>query len=211
MNNDAKILVDVERLTAGYPSGKVLDNISFRICEQDFWGITGPNGGGKTTLIKVLLGLLPPWSGRIQFADKDLKNRIGYLPQTHLIDRQFPILVSEVIASGLCSEKNLTAAQKKTQTNETIHAMGLQTVASKPIGELSGGQLQRTFLARAVINRPRLLILDEPNAYVDPAFEDYFYRLLKEINPTTAIVLISHDINAIAALAKKVLTLNGKA
>lgn len=205
-----KVLVDIDHLSAGYHREKVLDNISFQICEQDFWGITGPNGGGKTTLAKVILGLLPALSGTVRFVDTDVKNRIGYMPQTNLIDRKFPILVSEAIASGLCSEKTMTRLQKKERVQETIQSMGLQTIAAKPIGELSGGQLQRTLLARAIINRPKLLILDEPNAYIDNAFETYFYKLLQEMNLTTAILLISHDMDAVTALTKKVLTLTGK-
>jgi len=205
-----KVLVDIEGISAGYNGEKVLDNISFQIREQDFWGITGPNGGGKTTLAKVILGLLPPFSGTVRFAGNDLKNRIGYMPQASLIDRKFPILVSEVIHSGLCSEKDMTPSLKKERVQETIQSMGLQTIAAKPIGELSGGQLQRTLLARAIINRPKLLILDEPNAYIDNAFEAYFYNLLQEMNQTTAILLISHDMDAVASLTKKVLTLNGK-
>ena len=205
-----KVLVDIKHVSAGYHGEKVLDDISFQIREQDFWGITGPNGGGKTTLAKVILGLLPLLSGKVYFAENDLKNRIGYMPQTSLIDRKFPILVSEVIASGLCSEKTMTSSRKKERVLETIQSMGLETIANKPIGELSGGQLQRTLLARAIINRPRLLILDEPNAYIDNAFETYFYNLLQEMNQTTAILLISHDMDAVGALTKKVLTLNGK-
>ncbi|MDR2805552.1 MAG: metal ABC transporter ATP-binding protein [Dysgonamonadaceae bacterium] len=205
MNN---VLVDIKQVSAGYNGEKVLDKISFQIREHDFWGITGPNGGGKTTLIKVILGLLPPLSGTVRLA-KTLKNRIGYMPQTNQIDRKFPILVSEVIASGLCSEKGMTPAQKNGRILETIQSMNLQDIAAKPIGELSGGQLQRTLLARAVINRPQLLILDEPNAYIDQTFETYFYRLLQEMNQTAAIVLISHDRDAVASLTKDVLTLNG--
>jgi len=205
-----RVLVDIERLSAGYHDEKVLEDISFQICEQDFWGITGPNGGGKTTLAKVILGLLPPVSGTVHFTDPDLKNRMGYMPQTSLIDRKFPILVSEVIASGLCSEKAMSRFQKKERVLEITQSMGLEPIAAKSIGELSGGQLQRTLLARAVINRPELLILDEPNAYIDNAFESYFYNLLREMNPTTAILLISHDMDAVASLTKKVLTLNGK-
>jgi zinc transport system ATP-binding protein len=202
-----KLLVDIERVSAGYNGEKVLDGVSFQIREQDFWGVTGPNGGGKTTLVKVILGLLPPLSGTVRFAE-DLKNRIGYMPQTNQIDRKFPILVSEVVASGLCSEKGMTGGERKERVLETLQAIGLQAIGNKPIGELSGGQLQRTLLARAIINRPRLLILDEPNAYVDRAFETYFYQLLQEMNRTTAILLISHDMEAVAALCKNVLTLN---
>ena len=204
-----KVLVDIEHICAGYNGEKVLDDVSFQIREQDFWGITGPNGGGKTTLAKVILGLLTPSSGTVRFTGDNLKNQIGYMPQTNLIDRKFPILVSEVIASGLCSEKTMSHSQKKERVVETVQSMGLQAIAAKPIGELSGGQLQRTLLARAIINRPKLLILDEPNAYIDNAFETYFYRLLQEMNQTTAILLISHDMDAVAALTKKILTLNG--
>ena len=205
-----KLLVDIEHLCAGYGGEKIVDDISFQIHEQDFWGVTGPNGGGKTTLAKVILGLLPPYSGTLRFAESDLKNRIGYMPQISLIDRKFPILVSEVIASGLCVEKAMTPLRKKEQVEEMIQSMGLRTIAAKPIGEISGGQLQRTLLARAIINRPKLLILDEPNAYIDNAFEDYFYHLLREMNQSTAILLISHDMDAVASLAKQVLTLSGK-
>jgi zinc transport system ATP-binding protein len=203
-----RVLVDMEAVSAGYNGEKVLDAVSFQVCEQDFWGITGPNGGGKTTLIKVILGLLAPMSGTVRFADKELKHRIGYMPQTSGIDRKFPILVSEVVASGLCSERAMTVDRKKERVLETLQSIGLQAIGNKPIGELSGGQLQRTLLARAIINRPRLLILDEPNAYVDRAFETYFYQLLQEMNRTTAIVLISHDMEAIGSLAKQVLTIN---
>lgn len=204
-----EILVEIEQLSAGYNGAVVFRDLSFQIRERDFWGITGPNGGGKTTLVKTILGLLPPVSGAVRFASKNLKNRVGYMPQTHWIDRKFPILVAEVIASGLSSEKGMTHSLKKERTGEIIHSMGLEAIAHKPIGELSGGQLQRTLLARAIVHRPELLILDEPNAYVDNAFETYFYRLLQEMNRQSAIVLISHDMNVVSALAKHVLTLNG--
>jgi zinc transport system ATP-binding protein len=197
-----KILVDIENISAGYDGNRVLRDLSLKIYEQDFLGITGPNGGGKTTLIKVILGLIKPVSGTIRFAHKDLKNRIGYMPQTNFIDKKFPILVSEVIESGLCAGKKLNKSQRKERVEEMIHEMGLEGIARKPIGELSGGQLQRTLLARAIINRPELLILDEPNSFIDKPFEIHFYELLQKINERTAIVLISHDIGAIKHLLK---------
>jgi zinc transport system ATP-binding protein len=200
-----KVLVDIENIRAGYAGNIVLKDLSLKICEQDFLGITGPNGSGKTTLIKVILGLIKPESGSIHFAHKELKNGIGYMPQTNFIDKKFPILVSEVVESGLCAGKKLNKPQKRERVDETLHEMGLESIANKSIGELSGGQLQRTLLARAIINRPELLILDEPNSFIDKQFETHFYELLRKINEQTAIVLISHDIGAIEYLLKKIL------
>jgi zinc transport system ATP-binding protein len=203
-----KLLVDIEGLSAGYHNERVLDAVSFQIRERDFWGITGPNGGGKTTLVKAILGLVPILSGSVRFVEKDI--RVGYMPQINRIDKKFPILVSEVVASGLSSEKGLSGAQKRERVRETLQSIGLQAIGDRPIGELSGGQLQRTLLGRAIVGRPRLLILDEPNAYVDQAFEAYFYRLLEEMNRETAILLVSHDMEAVEGLAKSVLRINGR-
>jgi zinc transport system ATP-binding protein len=178
------------------------------VYEQDFLGILGPNGGGKTTLIKVILGLLKPFSGNICFAHKEMKNRIGYMPQTNFIDKKFPILVSEVIESGLASEKSMNKSRKKEKVDEMAHEMGLDGITGKPIGELSGGQLQRVLLARAIINQPELLILDEPDSYVDKRFELHFYELLQEINKKTAIILISHDIGTVISNVKNIACVN---
>ena len=203
-----KVLLEIKDINAGYNGNRVLKDISLNVFEQDFLGIIGPNGGGKTTLLKVILGLIIPDSGSIQFADNSLKNRIGYMPQTNLIDKKFPILVSEVIESGLISEKKLSKAEKKEKVNGLIKEMDLQSIANKPIGELSGGQLQRTLLARAVINDPELLILDEPNSYVDKRFESHFYHLLQDINQHTAIILVSHDIGTVISTVKNIACIN---
>ncbi|MDR2843634.1 MAG: ATP-binding cassette domain-containing protein [Candidatus Symbiothrix sp.] len=203
-----KILVDIEHLSAGYNRNPVLKDLSLQIRERDFLGITGPNGGGKTTLAKVILGLIKPTAGHIRFADKLLRKHTGYMPQTHRIDTKFPIIVAEVIASGLMAEKHLSSTEKKARVQEILTEMGLEKAADKPIGELSGGQLQRTLLGRAIINRPELLILDEPNSYIDAAFEAHFYQLLQEMNQDTAIVLISHDMDSIHSMTKNVLTIN---
>jgi zinc transport system ATP-binding protein len=201
-----KALVEIENMYAGYNGNVVLKAIDLQILEQDFLGIIGPNGGGKTTLIKTILGLLKPFSGKIIL--NLLKGRIGYMPQTHLIDRKFPILVSEVVESGLISDKKLSRQMRKTKVREMICRMDIENVAEKAIGELSGGQLQRTLLARAVINDPELLILDEPNSYVDKRFESHFYELLKEINQKTAIVLVSHDIGTVVSTVKNIACVN---
>ena len=203
-----KTLIAIENMYAGYNGNLVLKAIDLKIYEQDFLGIIGPNGGGKTTLVKTILGLLKPFSGRIIFEDEQLKNRIGYMPQTHLIDRKFPIIVSEVVESGLISEKNLSRSAIKDRTKETIRQMDIENIAGKAIGELSGGQLQRTLLARAVINNPELLILDEPYSYVDKRFESHFYELLMEINQKTTIILVSHDIGTVISTVKNIACVN---
>ena len=203
-----RALVEIESMYAGYKSEAVLKEINLTIFEMDFLGIIGPNGGGKTTLIKTILGLLKPFSGSIKFNNEKIKERIGYMPQTHQLDRKFPIIVSEVIESGLISDKKLSRSERKFKTRDIIRKMNIENVAGKSIGELSGGQLQRTLLARAVINDPELLILDEPNSYVDKRFESYFYELLKEINQTTAIVLISHDIGTVISTVKNIACVN---
>lgn len=199
-----KVLVDIQDISVGYDENIVLKNISLKIYEQDFLGIVGPNGGGKTTLVKSILGLLKPVSGHIVFPDREVKNRIGYMPQINLIDRKFPILVPEVIESGLMAAKNKSKAEKKEKVHAIIRKMDIENISGKPIGELSGGQLQRVLLARAIVNDPKLLILDEPSSYVDKRFESHFYQLLKEINKGTAIVLVSHDIETVRANAKNI-------
>lgn len=194
-------LLEIKNIDAAYNGKKVLQNISLTIYEQDFLGIIGPNGGGKTTLLKVILGLLKPVSGSITFCKEGLSKNIGYLPQINLLDRNFPIIVSEVIESGLtCKDKLL----RKEKVAKTITRMGLEAYATKPVGELSGGQFQRVLLGRALVDDPELLILDEPNSYVDKRFEYRFYEILKEINTHTAIILVSHDVGTVISLVKNI-------
>ncbi|MDR1719445.1 MAG: ATP-binding cassette domain-containing protein [Dysgonamonadaceae bacterium] len=200
MNN---ALVEIKQVCAGYDHKTVLKDVSLTIYERDFLGIIGPNGGGKTTLLKVILGLLRPFSGEV-VQHESLKQRIGYMPQTNSIDKRFPILVSEVVESGLIAEKGLSGQEKKALVKAMLVTMGIEQLASQPIGKLSGGQLQRTLLARAVINQPALLILDEPNSYVDKRFETNFYGLLQELNKATSIVLVSHDVGSIVSTVKNI-------
>ncbi len=204
MNNS---IIEIKRLNAGYDEKLVLKDVSLNIHKNDFLGIIGPNGGGKTTLVKLILGLLKPKSGEILFYDSSLRKRIGYMPQTNNIDKQFPILVKETISSGLISEK-LSKTDVKAKVRETIEQMGLSEIENKPIGEISGGQLQRTLLARAIINEPELLVLDEPNSYVDKRFESHFYEILKDINKKTTIILVSHDIGTVISTVKNIACVN---
>ncbi|MDR0769306.1 MAG: ATP-binding cassette domain-containing protein [Dysgonamonadaceae bacterium] len=199
----SNVLVDIQDICAGYDGNILLRDVSLKIYERDFLGIAGPNGGGKTTLVKCILGLLKPVSGCIVFPDREVKNRTGYMPQINQTDRKFPILAREVIESGLMAAKNKSKSEKKEKVRVIIKEMDIENIAEKAIGKLSGGQLQRVLLARAIVNDPKLLILDEPSSYVDKPFETHFYQLLRTINnKDTAIVLVSHDMETIRSYAK---------
>lgn len=218
-------IIEIENLSAGYDGRIVLHDVNLSLYKHDFLGIIGPNGGGKTTLIKCILGLLKPTSGRIIFhssreehptADKSIaadKNTIsmGYLPQYNSIDRKFPINVEDVILSGLSSQKSLTSrftAEHRAKAQSVIVRMGLEGMEKRAIGALSGGQLQRTLLGRAIISDPEVVILDEPSTYIDKRFEARLYELLTEINKECAIILVSHDIGTILQQVKSVACVN---
>lgn len=207
-------LIEIKDISAGYDTKPILSHISLDVWEKDFLGIIGPNGGGKTTLLKIILGLMKPSSGKVLFYENGHPTpsvKIGYLPQINPIDKKFPISVYDVVASGLASETplfgSLTNGQKE-RIGAHIEKMGLAAYSDRAIGELSGGQLQRVLLARALVSSPKLLILDEPNTYVDKKFESQFYELLGNINQETAIILVSHDIGTILSLVKNIACIN---
>ena len=191
-------LIDIDHVTAAYGNKTVLRDISLTIWKDDFLGIIGPNGGGKTTLLKVILGLLPPVSGVIRFYEDGRivpSLRIGYLPQLNNIDKKFPISVREVVTSGLASEKPLFrsySASQKQRVEEVLGKMGLEDLANR----------------RSIVSRPQVLILDEPNSYVDKRFESHFYKLLDEINKESAVILVSHDIGTVLAMVKNIACVN---
>lgn len=207
-------LINIDNIVAGYDNKIVLHDVSLDIWENDFLGIIGPNGGGKTTLLKIILGLLKPKSGSVRYFDgeKEVSSlKIGYLPQMNKIDKKFPISVREVVLSGLMAEKprfrDFTAEQKQ-RAEEVIAQMGLQELAKRAIGDLSGGQLQRVLLGRSMVSRPKVLILDEPNSYVDKRFESHFYNLLEEISKESSIILVSHDIGTVLSMVKNIACIN---
>ncbi|MBM3435744.1 MAG: ATP-binding cassette domain-containing protein [Bacteroidetes bacterium] len=207
------ILLEVEKVTAGYNGEVIIDGTSFNVYEKDFIGIIGPNGGGKTTLVKIILGLLRPYSGQIKyhFGKTSGEQLIGYLPQVHIVDKKFPISVRDVVLSGLMTKdrliKRFTSEEKK-KAEMQMEMMGILEIRKKAIGELSGGQLQRTFLCRALISSPKLLILDEPNNNVDNKFESDLYKVLHELNKTIAIMMVSHDIGIISTHIKTIICVN---
>jgi len=207
MNNE---LIRLEGVSAGYDGTIVLRNADFTVYDHDFIGIIGPNGGGKTTLVKLLLGQIAPVSGTVERSG--MLCRIGYLPQADSTDRAFPITVREVVMSGLQSTKGVFGRygkKERTKAADIMARCGISHLADRQINELSGGQLQRAFLCRALVSSPQLLILDEPNTYVDNKFESELYELLRQLNEQMAIIIVSHDVGTISSYVKSIACVNG--
>jgi zinc transport system ATP-binding protein len=204
-----KPLIQIRGMDVAYQKHLVLSDISLSIYDRDFIGIIGPNGGGKTTLIKVILGLLKPLRGSIEYGLE--RSEIGYLPQDIQVDEQFPISVREVVESGLghgtVLGRKLRDDNRK-RIESVLEKVGLQSLHSRPIGSLSGGEFQRAMLARAIISSPRLLVLDEPDTHVDNKFEMELYTLLHELNEKITILLVSHDIGTISPYIKTIACVN---
>lgn len=206
-------LLELHSVSAGYEDDIILRNVDLEVFSDDFIGIIGPNGGGKTTLLKVILGLLKPVSGDIRYFNMDpgKMNTIGYLPQSIEIDGKFPISVLDVVLSGLMNRKGLLYRYSRTEKELAFHLlseMDIKDLSKKPLGELSGGQIQRTLLCRSIISSPDLLILDEPSTFVDNKFEGDLYEKLRVLNEKMAIVMVSHDVGTISYYIKTIACVN---
>ena len=192
----------------------MFENVSFDVRERDFIGIVGPNGGGKTTLVKVMLGLKKPDCGTVEYFRNGSavdSVAVGYLPQYSNIDRMFPISVREVVLTGLGAQKRLFAhftSRHKDMVEAALQRLDLVDLADRHIGALSGGQLQRVLLARAIVSKPDMLVLDEPNTYMDRHFQKDMYRLLCDLNTDCAVVIVSHDVDVVQKHANRVLRVN---
>ena len=196
-------IIQLQNATIGYPDKVVLDHLDWEIQRGEHWAITGPNGCGKTTLMRTLLRLIPLRSGELRCYDAEGKLTEGlvtsYLPQISQIDRHFPIHVYEVIDSGL-PDALKPAKERWEKIQHLAEATGISHLLGQPIGRLSGGQLQRTLLARALASQPELLILDEPLSFLDRAYKQSFQRLLEELVPQEATLLVvTHDMTSGAA------------
>ncbi|HKI08812.1 MAG TPA: metal ABC transporter ATP-binding protein [Nitrososphaeraceae archaeon] len=206
-------IIKLDNVTYRYNSDLVLENISFKADQGDLLGIIGPNGAGKTTLFSLILRLLEGYQGKITLFGEDIRNnrkalkKIGYIPQKKNIDQGFPATVEEIVSLGVLERKT-----NKDKVISAIKVVGLLEQRNKRIGELSGGQQQRVLIAKALVNEPQLLILDEPTTGIDLETQDKFYALLRELNSENniTIILASHDLDAINKLANKVACINRK-
>jgi len=192
----------------------ILEAIDLSVGGNDFLGIIGPNGGGKTTLLKVVLGLIAPTRGKVSVMREPperSRKHIGYVPQHNLFDRDFPISVWEVVLMGRYGRIGLFKRHgdvDKVKARDALAMVGMLEKSDRQIGKLSGGEQQRVLIARALAGEPRLLLLDEPTASVDPAVQTQFYELLDRLKKRMAIVLVSHDLSAISIYVDKVACLN---
>ena len=210
--------VDIEDVAFGYGDAPVLDGINLTVEPGDFLGIIGPNGSGKTTLLRIMLGLLEPARGSVRLfghapASFRQWGRLGYVPQRAILDPTLPATVHEVVATGLVPILGLfgriRAAQKK-RIDDVLGQVGMERHAAARIGTLSIGQQQRVLIARALVSKPELLILDEPTGGVDPEAQTSFYALLHHLNRErdVTLILVSHDIGVVAKEVTKLACLN---
>jgi len=203
------MIVDIQNLSIDYSGIKALDNISFGIDEGDFLGIIGPNGAGKSTLFKCMLGLHTQYDGTIKVFGNDIRDsrkyllEIGYVPQKPVVDRNFPATIREVLSMSQNSND-----PKKVE--EALQKVWMHELADRRIGDLSVGQQQRVFIAKALVNSPKILVLDEPVTGIDQYNQDLFFQILGELNKKEKISIIwsSHDLDAVERLANKVACLN---
>lgn len=206
-------IVEIENLSYAYSGNLVLSNISFTIEEGDILGIIGPNGAGKTTLFSCMLGLRDDYTGKIKILGEDIKRKnskvfksIGYIPQKKTVDQNFPATVEEIVSLGI----NVTSKISKEKIELALETVGLLAQKDRRVGELSGGQQQRVLIAKAMVNDPKLLILDEPATGIDLEMQNKFYSLLKKLNEENKITIIwaSHDLDAVNRLATSVACIN---
>lgn len=207
MNQQPTPVITLDDIEITREGRKVLSDVNLKINRGDFMAITGPNGGGKTTLLRIMLRLLQPTHGTVSYFSTDGGATdclsIGYLPQKNLIDSKFPITVSEVVELGIATDLRLQKKERKELVRETVELVGLGSHASSSLGKLSGGQIQRALMARAIISKPEVLVLDEPLSYVDRNFEHRIYDIVESLARTATIILVSHDMSRISEMANR--------
>lgn len=206
-----KPIIELKELFFSYNNTPVLSNLSFTIYSGEFIGIIGPNGGGKTTLLKLILGFLKPNHGKIEVHNHS--HRMAYVPQSMRFDREFPISVLEVVLSGLLSQLPWYGAfgkKARQQACDALEQVGMAQYCNHPFGRLSGGQAQRVLIARALVEKPQLLLLDEPTASVDNQAEAEIYAILKKMQGSMTILMVTHDLRAAVSQVDRLLCVQGR-
>jgi zinc transport system ATP-binding protein len=207
-------IVEIKNVSFTYNGQPVLQDVNLDIRQGDFIAMIGPNGGGKTTLLKLILGLLKPNTGTIRVlgkATRKASHNIGYVPQNVNINRSFPITAMDVVLMGKLEPKRRwkqTTAQDRRDVMAALNRMEMAPFANRKIAELSGGQRQRIFIARALVTQPEILLLDEPTASIDTKGQTDFFKLLKELNRDLTILVVSHDLLVISNYAKSMACMN---
>jgi zinc transport system ATP-binding protein len=209
-----KIAVKIDNMSAGYDQEIVIENITCEIREGDFFGIIGPNGGGKSTLLRVILGLITPLKGTVSIFGHSPKNariHMGYVPQYTEYDKDYPISVMDVVLMGRRSNRGLYpwySREDRKRAMDALKKVNMMEYKNRHISDLSGGQRQRVFIARALASHPRILLLDEPTAGIDKDMHESFYNLLGVLNKNMTIILVTHDIGVISSHVTRVACLN---
>lgn len=211
---DCQSVVTLADVWVSYDSMHALEAVSLTIKQNDFLGIIGPNGGGKSTLLKVILGLIGPSRGKVTVlgnAPRNSRQFVGYVPQHGTFERDFPINVRDVVLMGRLHRagifRRFRNADREAAT-DALRSVGMSEYADRQIGKLSGGEQQRVLVARALTVQPKLLLLDEPTASVDATAQSEFYELLAELKQRITIVLVSHDLSAVSVYVDKIACLN---
>jgi len=203
-------VVELDGVSFSYNGRPALSDVTLRVVEREFVSVVGPNGGGKTTLLKIILGLLRPQSGTVKVfggPPEKARSRIGYVPQYADCDRQFPALTIEVVLMGRLGKARWWGPHRradKEAARRVLDEVGLAEMARRPFAELSGGQQQRVLVARALAGDPDLLLLDEPTANVDIAAEEELYELLRQLNRRLTIILATHDVGLVSSYVQSV-------
>ncbi|MBW1973360.1 MAG: metal ABC transporter ATP-binding protein [Deltaproteobacteria bacterium] len=206
-----KRIIEVKNLYFGYEKNLVLEDVNLDIFEKDFLLIIGPNGGGKTTLLKLILGILKPWKGEINFYDDNISKKIGYVPQFSSFNKNFPISVFNMVLMGTIDSKNFIKKYKKEEiekTKEILDKLDLYYIKDENINSLSGGLLQRVLIARSLVADPKVLLLDEPTASIDITSQLNLRDFLLELNKKITIVVVTHDPTSFAQIYDHIACVN---
>jgi zinc transport system ATP-binding protein len=207
-----KKIIELENVNFSYGETRVLSNVNITVFEGDMVSVLGPNGGGKTTLLKLILGLLEPDSGSVRIAGgppRENLRYLGYVPQYSKFDDRFPITVREVVLTGrLRKAFGFYSREDRQAAEEALYEVGLQDYGSRPFQALSGGQRQRVLIARALAGRPSVLLLDEPTSNIDAAVGNMLHKLLNELNKNHTILLVTHDVGFVNDLTNRVFCVN---